>query len=183
MTNLLSKQPVGIDSRWSSTLQRHRLLRQALPWMLALLAELLRGCKSVTYVCDKRFLIILMFCDYAVKACCYERGFNFYEDGQNYGMVSLLAKAGSTLLGKSEFDALLAVFQRAVKEKTSGALDALVVAARKTEWQKLPEVIGPLAKYAAPECLEAIATEGDHRCGAGRCGGDLQPALLHPPPR
>ena len=66
----------------------------------------------------------------------------------------------STLLGKSEFDALLAVFQRAVKEKTSGALDALVVAARKTEWQKLPEVIGPLAQYAAPECLEAIATEG-----------------------
>ena len=34
MTNLLSKQPVGIDSRWSSTLQRHRLLRQALPWMI-----------------------------------------------------------------------------------------------------------------------------------------------------
>ena len=36
----------------------------------------------------------------------------------------------------------------------------LVTAARKTRWQELPEALGPLAQYAAPECLEAIATPG-----------------------
>lgn len=62
--------------------------------LLALLRELLAGYKSVTYVCDKRFLLILMFCDYAVEPWYYERGHNFYEDGQNYAMASLLSVAG-----------------------------------------------------------------------------------------
>lgn len=128
--------------------------------LLALLTDLLRDYKSVTYVCDKRFLLILMFCDYAVEPWYYERGCNFYEDGQNYGMASLLATAGPTLLGQPEFEAMLAAFQRAVKEKTPASLDALVAAARKTNWRELPEAIGPLAQYAAPECLSAIATEG-----------------------
>ena len=92
------------------------------PRLLALLAELLRAHKSVTYVCDKRFLLILMFCDYAVEPWYFERGCNFYEDGQNYGMASLLATAGPTLLGKPEFEAMLATFQRAVKDKTPAAL-------------------------------------------------------------
>src|SRR3546814_3474272 len=43
------------------------------PRLLALLAELLRTYKSVTYVCDKRFLLILMFCDYEIgRASCRE---------------------------------------------------------------------------------------------------------------
>lgn len=130
------------------------------PRLLALLAELLHAHKSVTYVCDKRFLLILMFCDYAVEPWYYERGCNFYEDGQNYGIASLLATAGPTLLGKPEFEAMLAAFQRAVKEKTPAALKDLVRAARKTKWRAFPEAIGPLAQYAAPECLSAIATEG-----------------------
>ncbi|MFB0872666.1 MULTISPECIES: hypothetical protein [unclassified Sphingobium] len=130
------------------------------PRLLALLTELLRAHKSVTYVCDKRFLLILMFCDYAVEPWYFERGCNFYEDGQNYGMASLLATAGPTLLGESEFEAMLAAFQRATKEKTPAALKDLVRAARKTKWREFPEALGPLAQYAAPECLSAIATEG-----------------------
>ena len=130
------------------------------PRLLALLRELLSTYKCVTYVCDKRFLLILMFLDYAVEPWYYERGVDFYEDGQNYAMGSLLAMAGPTLLGKAEFEALLAAFQRATKEKDPGALRDLVVAARRTDWQKFPEAIGPLAQYAAPECLSAIAIPG-----------------------
>lgn len=128
--------------------------------LLGLLGELLGNYKSVTYVCDKRFLLILMFLDYAVEPWYYERGFDFYADGQNYAMGSLLAMAGSTLLGKSEFDALLIAFQRAAKEKTPAALRDLVAAARRTDWEKFPEAIGPLARDAAPECLSAVATPG-----------------------
>src|SRR3546814_17375983 len=55
---------------------------------------------------------------------------------------------------------MLAAFQRATKEKTRAALTDLVQAARKTKWEEFSEAIGPLAQYAAPECLSAIATEG-----------------------
>lgn len=130
------------------------------PRLLALLRELLSNYKNVTYVCDKRFLLTLMFLDYAVEPWYYERGINFYQDGQNYAMGSLLAMAGPTLLGKSEFEALLAAFQCATKEKSPAALSELVAAARRTNWREFPEAIGPLARDAAPECLSAIATPG-----------------------
>jgi len=128
--------------------------------ILALLRDLLDGYKSVTYVCDKKFLLILMFLDYAVEPYYYERNMDFYADGQNYAMASLLAVAGPTVLGAAEFEDLLAAFQRAVKEKSPAALQDLVAATRRTNWTQFPEGLGPLAKHAAPECLAAIATPG-----------------------
>ena len=111
-------------------------------------------------MCDKRFLLVLKFADYAVEPFYYERSVDFYENGQNYAMASLLSVAGPTLLGQTAFDALLASFQHAVKEKTPEALNALVSAARATRWRELPEALGPLAQYAAPECLSAVANPG-----------------------
>jgi hypothetical protein len=64
------------------------------------------------------------------------------------------------MLGRSALDNLLASFQRAVKEKAPDALQALVAAARAAKWRELPEALGPLALYAAPECLAAIANPG-----------------------
>lgn len=130
------------------------------PRLLGLQHDILTNYKSVTYVCNKRFLLLLIFLDYAVEPFYYERGLNFYEDGQNYSLASLLYTVGPTLLGREAFDALQAAFQRAIKEKTPAALGDLVTAARKTRWQELPEALGPLAQYAALECLEAIATPG-----------------------
>jgi hypothetical protein len=130
------------------------------PRLLFLQRDLLTHYKCVTYVCDKRFLLTLMFVDYAVEPFYYERGINFYEDGQNYAMASLLSVAGPTLLGPPAFEVLLASFQHAVKEKTPEALKALVTAARGTKWRELPEALGPLTQYAAPECLSAIANPG-----------------------
>ena len=130
------------------------------PRLLTLQRDLLTHYKCVTYVCDKRFLLTLMFVDYAVEPFYYERGSNFYEDGQNYAMASLLSVVGPTLLGPPAFDGLLASFQHAVKEKTPEALKGLVAAARATKWRELPEALGPLAQYAAPECLSAIANPG-----------------------
>lgn len=124
--------------------------------LLGLQRDILTDYKCVTYVCDKRFLLMLMFMDYAVEPFYYERGLNFYEDGQNYALASLLYTVGPSLLGKAAFDKLQAAFQRAVREKTPGSFGDLVTAARQTRWQQLPEALGPLA-YAAPECLEAIA--------------------------
>lgn len=130
------------------------------PRILALQRDVLAGYKCVSYVCDKRYLLLLMLLDYGVEPFYYERGLNFYEDGQNYSLASLLYIVGPTLLGREAFESLLAAFQRAMKEKTPESLRDLVNAARKTHWQRLPEALGPLAQYADPDCLNAIATPG-----------------------
>jgi hypothetical protein len=130
------------------------------PRLLGLLSDIHANFKCVTYICDKRFLLLLMFLDYAVEPFCFERGLDFYADGQNYALASLLYFTGPTLLGKDAFEGLQAAFQSAMKEKTPKALNDLVVAARKTRWSELPEVLGPLAGYEAKECLSAIATHG-----------------------
>lgn len=44
------------------------------PRLLVLQRDLLMHHKCVTYVCDKRFLLLLMFLDYAVEPFYYERG-------------------------------------------------------------------------------------------------------------
>lgn len=130
------------------------------PRILALQRDVLAGYKCVSYVCDKRYLLLLMFLDSGVEPFYYERGLNFYEDGQNYSLASLLYTVGPTLLGGEAFEGLLAAFQRAVKEKTPESLRELVNAARRTRWQQLPEALGPLAQYADPDCLNAVATPG-----------------------
>lgn len=127
--------------------------------LLELQRSVLSQHKCVTYICDKRFLLILMFLDYAVEPYYYERGKDFYKDGQNYALASLLYTVGPIMLGEAAFNDLLATFQRAVKEKTPQALDALVNAARKLNWRELPEALGPLAQGSS-ECLKAIATPG-----------------------
>jgi Protein of unknown function (DUF3800) len=128
--------------------------------LLSLQRDLLTHYKCVTYVCDKRYLLVLMFVDYAVEPFYYERDTDFYGNGQNFAMASVLTTSGPTLLGHAAFDNMLAAFQHAVKEKTPEALEALVASARATRWRGFPEGIGPLAQYAAPECLSAIATPG-----------------------
>jgi hypothetical protein len=130
------------------------------PRVLALLREVLAEFKCVTYVCDKRFLLLLMFLDYAAEPFYFKGGVDFYKDGQNYSLASLLYVVGPTLLGRAPFNALQSTFQRAMKEKSKESLVDLVTAARKTNWQELPEALGPLAHYAARECLSAIAAPG-----------------------
>lgn len=130
------------------------------PRLLGLQRDLLTHHKCVTYVCNKRYLLLLMFLDYAVEPFYYKQGINFYADGNNYSLASLLYMTGPTLLGEGALDRLLACFQRAVKEKSSEALTDLVEAARASYWQELPEALAPLAQFEAPECLQAIATPG-----------------------
>jgi len=149
------------------TLQASELKYRALarrpanrPRLMALQRDLLNHYKCVTYICDKRFMLLLMFLDYAVEPFYYEREIDFYQDGQNYSLASLLYAVGPTILGDSAFDLLLVSFQRAVKEKSGAALADLVQVARTCHWRELPEALGPLAQFAAPECLQAIATPG-----------------------
>lgn len=127
--------------------------------LLNLQKDVLSQNKCITYICDKRYLLMLMFMDYAVEPFYYERGLNFYEDGQNYSLASLVYYVGPTLFNNTGFNALLAAFQRAIKDKTRDAINDLVLTVRRLRWEELPEALGPLA-YASPECLTAIVTPG-----------------------
>jgi hypothetical protein len=128
--------------------------------LLSLQRDLLTHYKTVSYVCDKRYLLVLMFLDHAVEPFYYERGIDFYKNGQNYAMASLLTMAGPALLGQAALDKMLVAFQHAVRHKTPEALKALVTSTRATRWREFPEALGPLALYAAPECLSEIAKPG-----------------------
>lgn len=130
------------------------------PRLLGLMKDLLSDFGCVTYVADKRFMLTLMFVDFGAEPFYFERGIDFYEDGQNYALASLLHMAGPPLLGEAAFADLMAAFQRAMKEKSPDSLRQLVDAARATNWQQMPEALGPLAQYADPDCLSAIATPG-----------------------
>ncbi len=127
--------------------------------LLNLQRDILSENKCVTYICDKRYLLTLMFLDIAVEPFYYERGFDFYKDGQNYALASLLYLVGPTIIGKAQYEKLMTNFQRAVKEKTLAAVNALVQTVKGLRWQELPEALGPLA-YESAECLEEISKPG-----------------------
>lgn len=138
------------------TLARRPNYRSAL---IELQRAVLSRHKCVTSICNKRYLLILMFVDYAVEPFYHRRGGNFYQDGQNYALASLLYTVGPTSFGKNGFDSMLAAFQRAIKEKSFEAIDSLIKSTRNLNWQKLPEALGPSAQ-GAPECIDAITTPG-----------------------
>jgi len=128
--------------------------------IIDILREIHTHHKCINYVCDKRYLLTLMFVDYAVEPFYYERGHDLYVDGGNYSMASLLYSVGPSLFGRVEFDELLEAFQLAVKEKSNLSKIRLISAARNLPWQELPEILGPLAQFASPDCWSAIATPG-----------------------
>lgn len=70
------------------------------PRLLGLMRDILSQYKCVTHVCDKRFMLLLKFLDYAVEPFYYERGIDFYADGQNYSLASILYYIGPQLLGR-----------------------------------------------------------------------------------
>jgi uncharacterized protein DUF3800 len=122
--------------------------------------DVLADHKCVTYVCNKRFLLVLMFLDYATEPWYFEQGVNFYQDGQNYSMASLLYYIAPVMMGEEIFEGILSAFQKAVKKKTREALNDLVERVRHSNWKEtLVEGFGPIAQ-ACPECLRAIATPG-----------------------
>lgn len=116
--------------------------------------------KCVTFVCDKRFVLLLMFADYAIEPWYFARGIDFYADGRNYALASLLYYVGPTWLRKDAFEGLLVMFQQAMKAKTPASLQMLLGAARAINWRKMPEALDPPARYNCPDCLDAIATPG-----------------------
>lgn len=116
--------------------------------------ELLANFPCITCVADKRFLLMLMFVDYAVEPFYYDKGENLYENGGNHSLASLAMLAGPAYFGQG-FEVILRAFQVAMHEKTLASVTALINAVQDVNWFKLPELLGPLATES-PDCIDAI---------------------------
>lgn len=133
--------------------------------LIELQRSVLSRFKCTTCVADKRYLLCLIFMDYAVEPFYYARGIDFYKDGNAHSLASLLYRVGPVLLGEGVFDRILAAFQHAVKQKSIRANTELIEAVRASRWQELPEALGPLAN-ADSDCLDAICVQGVSTDGA-----------------
>lgn len=144
----------------ASELKYRDLAKRKRNWerLYLLQKALLENFDCVTYVCDKKFILILHFLDYAVEPFYYDRGIDFYQDGCNYSLASLVYYAGPTLIGKENLDDILYIFQSAVKSKSEVSVSALVQKVKAIRWQELPECFGPLA-LETESCIDAIKTE------------------------
>ncbi len=141
----------------SVELKHRQLSRRESNWdaLLNLQRAILSDCMSFTYVCDKRYLLTLMFLDSCVEPFFYDREIDFYEDGQNYALASLLYHTAPTFWGADNFVELLYLFQRAQRTKSSVAIQALIEKAKFLQGRKLSENLLPLA-MEYDNCLDEI---------------------------
>lgn len=139
---------------------KHQILsRRHSNWkpLLDIQEAVLRDFPIYTYICDKRFLLILTFLDYCVDPAYYEQGIDFYEDGRNYALASLIYYAAPHFWGKDSFRDVLNLFQVALRSKSDVAIEALIQKAISLRGRKLSEYLLPLgARNAA--CIWEIKT-------------------------
>ena len=137
---------------------KHRSLsrrKNNLEALLDIQRVLLREYMGFSYVCDKKYLLTLMFLDSCVEPFFYERGVDFYADGQNYSLASLLYYTAPTFWGAENFEELLLLFQRVQKSKSAVAVQTLLEKAKSLMGQELSENLLPLV-MEYPACIEEI---------------------------
>lgn len=128
-----------------------------IPKIINLIREVLSEYSVVTYVCDKKYLLNLMFMDSAVEPFYYALGRNFYENGYNHAAASFFMRAGPSILGKTIYNNVIDYFQFAVKAKTAASLHKFVNSIKSANWKIIPEILGPIGKFQCPNCLEEIS--------------------------
>lgn len=119
---------------------------------------LLSDYKSLSYVCDKKYVLILIFLAHAVEPFYHENGINFYENGNNYAMASVLYYTGEKFWGKGNFYDVLYLFQHAIWSKTDVAIQCLVQKIKSLRGKELKEWWAPLA-MEYPACLTEITSK------------------------
>ena len=145
-------------SQNAAELKHKKLSKYKSNWnsLIQLQKEIIKNHNGFSFVCDKKYLLILRFLDDCVEPFYYNGGVDFYENGQNYALASLLYYAGSTLWGEKEFYNLLYFYQRASKTKLDLNIEVLVDHAKTLfSRREMPEVLGPIANRHRT-CIEEL---------------------------
>ena len=145
----------------STELKYGSLSRREANWdrLLGLQKALLDNYFCSTFVCEKKFMLLLHYVDYAVEPMYYKNGFDLYNDGANYGMASVMYYTSPTLLGIDNFEEILFHFQKAMHSKSDIAITCLIEKIKSVNWRAFEECFGPMAKES-PDCISAIKTTG-----------------------
>jgi len=143
----------------STELKYGSLSRRKANWgrLLELQKALLDNYLCTTFICEKKFMLLLHFVDYAVEPMYHRIGFDMYNDGANYGMASVMYYTSPTLLGVENFEEILFLFQRAMHSKSNVAVSCLIEKIKSVRWRSFEEGYGPLAEES-PDCIAAIKT-------------------------
>lgn len=138
-------------------LKHKKLSKRKSNWksLLEIQRKILQNHIGFTYVCDKKYLLILKFLDTCVEPFFYDQGVNFYEDGQNYALASLLYYTAPTFWGEENFENFILLFQRAMKTKSDLSINVLVEKARSLSGKDLSENLLPLAMEYY-DCIQEI---------------------------
>ncbi|WP_428305386.1 DUF3800 domain-containing protein [Lacipirellula sp.] len=116
----------------SPELKHQALARRSQNWsaLLAVQRECLQTHRGISFVADKQYLCVLKFLDDCIEPSFCARGFDFYKDGFNHAMASVLCRTGPTIFGAQEFESLMRLYIRASATKESVDIDALCSHAR-----------------------------------------------------
>lgn len=131
----------------SQELKHQKLSRRSSNWsnLISIQEDILNDHMGFTYICDKKYLLTLMFLDSCVEPFFYDNEMNFYEDGHNYSLASLIYYTAPTFWGSDNYDEVLYLFQQAVKNKTDVSIVALIEKAKSLMGNELSENLSLLA--------------------------------------
>ena len=141
----------------SRELKHGNLSRRKNNWdaLLSIQRTLLNEYMGFTYVCDKKYLLILLFLDSCLEPFFKDQGIDFYEDGHNHALGSILYYTAPSFWGAENFEELLWLFQQASKSKSDVAINALAIKAEFLMERELSENLFPIAtEYQS--CVEEI---------------------------
>ena len=131
----------------ANELKHKNLSRRKGNWnaLLQIQRALLKDYKGLTYVCDKKYLLTLMFLNSCLEPYYYDHRVNFYEAGHSYSLASLIYYTAPNFWGRENYEELLSLFQHAVKTKSNVAVQALIEKARSLKGNELSEHLLPLS--------------------------------------
>lgn len=147
-------------SRVNSKELKHRSLsRRKNNWkpLLNIQRNILKNHMGFTYICDKKYLLTLMFLDSCVEPYFYDQGIDFYKDGHNYSLASLIYYTAPTFWGESGYEDILYLFQQAQKNKSDVAIQSLIEKAKSLKNRELSENLIPLS-IEYDSCIKEIKT-------------------------
>lgn len=131
----------------SNELKHRDLSRRKNNWksLLDIQKVVLDEYMGFTYICDKKYLLTLMFLDSCVEPFFYDQNIDFYQDGQNYALASLIYYTAPTFWGANNYEEILYLFQKAEKSKSDIAIQALIEKAKLLMGKELSENLMPLS--------------------------------------
>jgi len=144
-------------------LKHKKLSKRKSYWkpLLEIQKIILNDFMGITYVCDKKYFVILRFLDDCVEPFFYQNGINFFKDGHNYALASLLYYTAGTLWGKKQFEDLLYLYQRASKNKSILNIHLLTDHAKSLIGKELSEFLLPLSRKVESCTKDILKPDND----------------------